>query len=898
MSIYEYTASMTTSALPLFVVGIDVGGTNTDAVLLEFGSSTQRAHLCDPRAPAPSSASTSKPSPGAGGQVRLAGGRSARLVASVKVPTTACFTGGIHHAIVELLGCLREKKSGSGHTDEEAAGDERNVVAVMIGTTVFLNALLQAGDENAPSKQTGSSGRQLSLGRVACVRLCGPLTRGLPPFSEFPNGLAAAVKGPVYFVDGGFEFDQQIVKPLDERQLRAIGEQLVELSNSGAEDPNRGLEVNVAITGVFSPLYCEQEVRAAEVIGEVLRGAGVEHSITLSHRIGNLSFLERENATILNAALRPLARRTIRDLRRALHELGLVNALQHVYLTQNDGTVFSLEEAVEYPILTLNSGPVNSVRGAAALSESGVHDALVADIGGTSTDVAVLVGSFPRPAGTSVEVAGVRTNFRMPDTHSIALGGGSLVAIDPQVAIGPVSVGNQLFQQAICFGGRILTLTDVAIASGITRIDGADAVRVNVRADKLAAVEEEMLRMLERAVDKMKTSREPVPLILVGGGSALVREGVSLKGVSAIVRPPHFDVANAVGAAIGQLSASVEQVVDLTGLDSGAISRVKHEIEERARNAVIEKGAQPDGIEVITDKIHLTYVIGQCVRFVCKAIGNLDIQKWAGEMDMTRSAAPNTKRQQEPASFELHEYRPPVARPEVFSTLQFTDPIIEYNRVTRRREWVLRAEDIEYMALGAGILACSGGGSPHIGKLEVLRCLSGSHSQSQPLRIIALESLADDEVTLMCSCYGAPLMMIERLPSAEKLVRSVLEMKTRFDLELPDEAQRERRSDGSGGGGGGNGTGKRRRLAALVCAEIGGMNSLEPLRAAALLGLPVLDVDLMGRAFPQLQMCTSFIYGECPLPCALSGEYGDVLVLTEAEVCLFARLLVICKRTI
>ena len=357
--------------IPLYVVGIDVGGTNTDAVLLQFeeGSAPSNATFVS------TLLSSDKE------RVRLAGERSASLLASVKVPTTACFTGGIHNALVVLLRslrlhCCREKSQetdGAESVDAKEAevGDERNDLAVMIGTTVFLNALLQAGasdsDAHTSSGQpewrheSHESGNQ--LGRVVCVRLCGPLTRGLPPFTEFPTGLAAAMNGPVYFVDGGFEFDRQTVKSLDELALRAIGEDLVlqSKSMSGSERPNA--LVNVAITGVFSPLYCEQEVRAAEIIGEVLRAAGVEHSITLSHRIGNLSFLERENATILNAALRPLARRTIRDLRQTLEELGLVNALLHVYLTQNDGTVFSLEEALEYPILTLNSGPSTQFAG-------------------------------------------------------------------------------------------------------------------------------------------------------------------------------------------------------------------------------------------------------------------------------------------------------------------------------------------------------------------------------------------------------------------------------------------------------------------------------------------------------------------------------------------------------
>ena len=271
------------------------------------------------------------------------------------------------------------------------------------------------------------------------------------------------------------------------------------------------------------------------------------------------------------------------------------------------------------------------------------------------------------------------------------------------------------------------------------------------------------------------------------------------------------------------------------------------------------------------------------MRFKCKAIGNLDIHKWASEMHMQKQRATNEELQEDTTGrFELHEYRSPVARAEAeaVSSLRFGDPIIEYNAASGRREWLLRAEDVEYMAIGAGILACSGGGSPHIGKLEVLRCLAAS----QPVRVVELESLADDEVALMCACYGAPLMMTERLPSAEKLVRAVREMCARFDLSTGHTSNEQREQNEHNETGGKNSVRGRRNLTAFVCAEVGGMNSLEPLLVAALLDLPVLDVDLMGRAFPQLQLCTPFIYGENPLPCALAGDYGDVYVLTEAEV--------------
>ena len=74
-------------------------------------------------------------------------------------------------------------------------------------------------------------------------------------------------------------------------------------------------------------------------------------------------------------------------------------------------------------MLTIGSGPANSLRGAAFLT--GYADALVADVGGTSTDVGVLVGGFPRESSAAVEIGGIRTNFRMPDVLAVALGGGT-----------------------------------------------------------------------------------------------------------------------------------------------------------------------------------------------------------------------------------------------------------------------------------------------------------------------------------------------------------------------------------------------------------------------------------------------------------------------------------------
>ena len=99
------------------------------------------------------------------------------------------------------------------------------------------------------------------------------------------------------------------------------------------------------------------------------------------------------------------------------------------YISQNDGTLMNADFATDYPVLTFASGPTNSMRGAAFLS--GLKDAIVIDVGGTTTDVGVLQHGFPRVAALAVSIGGVRTNFRMPDTLSIGLGGGSLVQTEP-----------------------------------------------------------------------------------------------------------------------------------------------------------------------------------------------------------------------------------------------------------------------------------------------------------------------------------------------------------------------------------------------------------------------------------------------------------------------------------
>ena len=141
---------------------------------------------------------------------------------------------------------------------------------------------------------------------------------------------------------------------------------------------------------------------------------------------------------------------------------------------------------MKYPVFTFSCGPTNSLRGAAELTN--ISNGIVVDIGGTSTDVNMLINRFPRPASAYVKIGGVRTSFRMPDTVSIGLGGGSLVSFNKQdgsVKIGPQSVGYQLKKEARCFGGQILTTTDIAIALGHAKLEGANPSLVGLTLEEL-----------------------------------------------------------------------------------------------------------------------------------------------------------------------------------------------------------------------------------------------------------------------------------------------------------------------------------------------------------------------------------------------------------------------------
>jgi len=451
----------------------------------------------------------------------------------------------------------------------------------MIGTTHFVNAVVQ----------------RRHLNRVATIRIGLPASASLKPMVDWPEDLRSLVEGNCFMVEGGHEYDGRPIVQLDENAL----------SNAARVITASGVTA-VSVSSIFSPLNDGCERRAFEI----LKSENPDLRISLSNSFGRIGLLERENVSILNASLQDLSEATISAFESAIDASGIDAPL---FITQNDGTVTNATTAREKPVFGFASGPTNSMRGAAILS--GLEDAIVVDIGGTTSDVGCLRAGYPREANNVVEVGGVRTLFRMPDVVSIALGGGTTVNTKP-LKIGPQSVGHQLNNQALVFGGNQLTLTDIAVAAG--KLDLGEKARLN---DLPAKMVDEAVRMIHQllgqTVDSMKTDSSPIPLLVVGGGAMLCPD--KMDGIDKVIKVPHAGVANAVGAAMAQISGEADHVFNDLSRDE-LLKKATDIATERA----ISAGADAASIKIVEmEDLPLAYIPGNAVRARVRVVGEIAV---------------------------------------------------------------------------------------------------------------------------------------------------------------------------------------------------------------------------------------------------------------------------------
>nr|KAG5703046.1 hypothetical protein BaRGS_016207 [Batillaria attramentaria] len=865
------------------IVGVDVGGTNTDAVVIS--------------------------------KVK---GQGHRVLAEDKHLTTSDVTTGVRNAVLTVL---RRAKQDQGPL---------SVTQVNIGTTHFVNAVVQ----------------QKGLSRVSVIRLCGPASVAVKPFSDFPPGLKSVIFGSTHFVKGGYRVEGREIESVDPEEIREVLEKVKTKGVTG-----------IVVCGIFAPTRPDQE----EQVKKLIKKFYPEASVTLSHTIGHIGLLERENAAILNECLKKLCEKTVSGFRRALEEIGTSCP---IFLTQNDGTVINAQQAMEAPVFTLASGPTNSMRGAAFLCN--VKDAIVVDIGGTTTDVGVLKNRFPREASTDVRISGVRTNFRMPDVHSVGLGGGSYVTKPKAggVAVGPLSAGYNLKNEAFVFGtpeanrdpssGRWLTATDVAVAAGLMELGNKDLVQ-HLKADEVSAALQRIKTIVEDAIDSVRVSDEPLPVILVGGGSKLLDQSQTMKGVSEILLPEHYGVANAIGAALSQVSGNIDSVVVLERmLDAQAMEGKVEEAKRRlgpdatqkdvdeavrtarmpflkeardraiaqkcddAREMAVKAGAAPGTLVIVEqEEVGLSYLPGSATRIKIKAVGDLADPQGTDSAPVTLWTEPpgvpdpddetvTSRLTKQTTSVTGHSL---TSEADPNAGVTWADLTPSRPHVDAAGEWIVSEWDVECMAVGAGILGAGGGGNPNVARVRAREAVQ----QGERIRIVSPEKLIrgadlERDITVTVCFMGAPVVLYEQTTSGHETtdafrclqeVYSIggyadgrlqnadgVEIKVKDGVTYIDDYQPPRPAAASSASGGESGEGvtvNTRRVVGVLCVEAGGMNSLEPLMVSAQMGLPTLDADGMGRAFPMLQMFLPFIHGIDPYPTAMADDKGRRAVILHSQ---------------
>ncbi len=478
-----------------YVIGIDIGGTNTDCVLV---------------------------------------GVDGNIYKKEKLSTTKNLEDAVKNAVVAVA-------VGISPSD---------ILRICLGTTFATNAILEAKE----------------LEKVGIIRIAGQRP-AVPSGYGWPKHLQEKIVAQTITIDGGFRCDATSLTSFCEKQAIEAVEGLLQ---QGAQA--------IALVGVYASLQDGEEKYIAEYIEKTFP----DLFFSSSSKIGGIGFLQRETATIFNAALKKAMKRGFSRLENAMQELDIVAPF---YMVKNDGSVMSMKEAMKNPIFTVAAGLTNSFSGAASLAK--MSQAIVIDIGGTSTDIGLVVDGAAKRSCHEASIGGISLQFPMPDAISLPLGGGTIVRItEDSYTIGPDSVGARLAQEAISFGGSTLTVTDIALKCGKLSILGSCPHAVDLPESVATKIMQDIEMMILKAALMMKGKEKDLPILLCGGGAPIgMQKGMQL------VHDAGF--ANAYGAALATISHTVDVTMSLLNRQE-----VLESIKKQALDGVIEKGAQPSTVEI------------------------------------------------------------------------------------------------------------------------------------------------------------------------------------------------------------------------------------------------------------------------------------------------------------
>ncbi|MDA8234143.1 MAG: hydantoinase/oxoprolinase family protein [Clostridia bacterium] len=460
-------------------IGIDVGGTYTDAVLLD----------------------------------------GSRLVEWAKTPTQP------DNLLASLTGALDQILQVKG-----AGG----ITRVTISTTIITNLVVEEKYEP-----------------VALILIPGP---GYNP-------KAWRLAPETRIIKGAVDFRGKIIQEIIQDEVLTV---IKDLADKGFS--------KLAVVGKFSirnPIL-EERVR------EIILGRYPDWEVELGHTTaGHLNFPRRAATTVLTAATKAKYARFVRQVEDAVRERKISAP---IYVLKADGGTVPLGKSVHHPVDTIFSGPAASVLGALAMTgeqETGV----VVDMGGTTTDLALILAGQPLVASQGAPIGHYKTQVRAFAVTSVALGGDSGLRVED----GQLKLDSRRYGPAACLGGpgptptdafRVLALTDIGDLSlargsmaelgaglGLTPEEAAEEVAQLVTSRMVEVIEEMFRVWQEEPAYRLweilhKAVERPRNIIGVGGAAVIVDRVAKAMGCTGFL-PLHGRVANAVGAALAQPSVVV-----------------------------------------------------------------------------------------------------------------------------------------------------------------------------------------------------------------------------------------------------------------------------------------------------------------------------------------------------
>jgi N-methylhydantoinase A/oxoprolinase/acetone carboxylase beta subunit len=368
-----------------------------------------------------------------------------------------------------------------------------------------------------------------------------------------------------YTVDGAQDHRGREIQPLDHEQVQSIGREL----------ERRGI-LYAGVVSKFSVRNSEQEEKMADLLQPYVERVFMGHRFS-----GNLNFPRRIATTYLNCAVYPVHKKFFKAVQESLAEKGLT---MPIHILRPDGGNMNIESSVDHPAQTILSGPSASVMGAISSAPS-QGTCLVLDIGGTTTDMAVLIDKAPLLAPLGIEICRYKTLIRALQTESIGIGGDSTVRVrEGRLTIGPDRTG-----KAMAYGGPEPTPTDAFHVLG--KGAGGDATRsraglepvakaLNLSVDQTAKLifETACRTILDGAAEMIDTINSkpvytvhelwegsrirPDHLLILGGPAPQFADQLQTMFNGKVHVVPNYQVANAIGCALARTTCEVTLFAD------------------------------------------------------------------------------------------------------------------------------------------------------------------------------------------------------------------------------------------------------------------------------------------------------------------------------------------------